>query len=152
MRAPSVSFALLLVVPLVAASVDTASAQDREYINARSSADGEVPPFSGAVRSGETLYLSGTIGRTPDGRIPDTAEEEARLVIENVKSTLEAAGMTMDDLVYVQIFSSDVADYDAFNSVYRTYFQQEFPARAYVGAGTLLFDARFEIQSIAVRR
>ena len=145
--------AVLTVAPILLLTVvGGGAAQDREYINPRSPADGEVPPFSGAVRSGETLYLSGTIGRTPDGRIPDTAEEEARLVIESVRSTLEAAGMTMEDLVYVQIFSSDVDDYDAFNSVYRTYFEQEFPARAFIGAGTLLFDARFEIQSIAVRR
>ena len=58
----------------------------------------------------------------------------------------------MEDLVFVQVFSSDVSDYDAFNSVYRTYFQQDFPARAYIGSGTLLFGARFEIQSIAVAR
>ena len=60
--------------------------------------------------------------------------------------------MTMDDLVSVQIFCSDVAHYDAFNAVYRTYFEGDFPARAFIGAGTLLFDARFEVQGIAVRR
>ena len=124
----------------------------REYINPRTPADGEVPPFSGAVRIGETLYLSGTIGRESDGSIAATAEREAELVLDNVRSTLEDAGMTMDDLVFVQIFSSDVSDYDAFNSVYRTYFEGEFPARAYIGSGTLLFGARFEVQSIAVAR
>jgi len=130
----------------------TVQAQERAYINPRSPSDGDVLPFSGAVRVGETLYLSGTIGREADGSIPDTAEREARLVLDNVKATLEAAGMTMDDLVYVQVYSSDVSDYDAFNQVYRTYFEQEFPARAYLGSGTLLFGARFEVQSIAVRR
>jgi reactive intermediate/imine deaminase len=144
-------FAFAIAVPAFG-SPDRASAQDRVHINPRSPADGEVPPFSGAVRVGETLYLSGTIGRTPDGRIPDTAEEEARLVLNNVRNTLEAAGMTMDDLVFVQVFCSDVRHYDAFNAVYRSYFQQEFPARAFIGSGTLLFDARFEVQSIAVRR
>jgi 2-iminobutanoate/2-iminopropanoate deaminase len=144
------TYATLALSILVGA--ETAHAQDREHITPRSPADGEVSPFSGAVRVGETLYLSGTIGRNPDGSIPDTAEEEARLVLDNVRSTLEAAGMTMDDLVYVQVFCSDVANYDAFNSVYRTYFEEEFPARAFVGVGTLLFDARFEVQSIAVRR
>ncbi len=84
--------------------------------------------------------------------MPSTAEAEARLVLNNMQSTLEAAGMTMDDLVSVQVFCSDVAHYDAFNSVYRTYFTGEFPARAFLGAGTLLFDARFEVQGIAVKR
>jgi len=101
---------------------------------------------------GNTLYLSGTIGLDENRRVPATAEEEARLVLNNVRATLEAAGMTMDDLVSVQVFCSDVGHYDAFNSVYRTYFTREFPARAFLGAGTLLFGARFEVQGIAVRR
>jgi len=58
----------------------------------------------------------------------------------------------MDDIVYVQIFCSDVAHYQAFNAVYRTYFTKEYPARAFIGSGTLLFDARFEVQGIAVKR
>lgn len=144
--------ALTLLVALSATAHEARAQQSREYIASRSPSDGAVPPFSGAVRVGGTLYLSGTIGRTADGEIPATAEEEARLVLENVRGTLEAAGMTMDDLVYVQVFCSDVAHYDAFNSVYRTYFEREFPARAFVGVGTLLFGARFEVQSIAVRR
>lgn len=132
--------------------------QERNYINARSATESGVPPFSGAVqvneyviRGGETLYLSGMLGLV-NGQVPDDPAEEARLVLDSIKATLEQAGMTMDDLVYVQIFCSDVAHYDAFNAVYRTYFTREFPARAFLGAGTLLFDARFEVQSIAVKR
>ena len=84
--------------------------------------------------------------------MPASAAEEARLVLNDVKATLEAAGMSMDDLVSVQVFCSDVAHYDAFNRVYCTYFTKEFPARAFLGAGTLIFGARFEVQGIAVRR
>jgi 2-iminobutanoate/2-iminopropanoate deaminase len=84
--------------------------------------------------------------------VPATAEAEARNVLDNVKGTLADAGMTMDDLVSVQVFSSDVADYAAFNEVYRTYFEKEFPARAFVGAGPLLFGARFEVLGVAVKR
>jgi enamine deaminase RidA (YjgF/YER057c/UK114 family) len=58
----------------------------------------------------------------------------------------------MDDLVSVQIFCSDVSQYDAFNTVYRTFFKQEYPARAFLGSGTLLNNARFEVQAIAVKR
>ena len=126
-------------------------AQDRSYINPRNSGDTDVPPFSGAVQTGDTLYISGMIGLV-NGQVPDSAAEEARVLLDSIQATLEAAGMTMDDLVFVQLFSSDVADYDAFNSVYRTYFTQEYPARAFIGVGTLLFNARFEMQSIAVRR
>ncbi|MGQ0733430.1 MAG: RidA family protein [Acidobacteriota bacterium] len=124
----------------------------RQYFNPRSPSDATQPPFSGAVLAGNTLYLSGTIGRGPDGKVPDTAEAEARLVLNNVQTSLKSAGMTMDDLVTVQVFCSDVAHYDAFNKVYRTYFTKEFPARAFLGSGRLLYDARFEVQGIAVKR
>jgi 2-iminobutanoate/2-iminopropanoate deaminase len=69
-----------------------------------------------------------------------------------MKSTLEAAGMTMDDLVTVQVFAADLADYAGFNTTYRTYFTREFPARAFLGAGSLLNNARFEVVGIAVKR
>jgi 2-iminobutanoate/2-iminopropanoate deaminase len=122
-----------------------------EYVNPRSPADGEVAPFSGAVWVGNTLYLSGMLG-LERGQVPETAEQEATNVLDNVKSTLETAGLTMDDLVVVQVYASDVGDYAAFNGVYRTYFTTEFPARAFLGSGTLLFGARFEVMGIAARR
>lgn len=109
-------------------------------------------PFSDAVWHGDALYLSGHIGLDPKtGRPPSTAEEEARMVLEGVKRTLEAAGLAMDDLLSVQIFCSDVTLFEKFNVVYRTYFQREFPARAFLGSGKLLFDARFEVQGIAAK-
>ena len=111
-----------------------------------------APPFSGAVEVGKTLYLSGDIGVDATNRVPDTAEAEATLLLQNVQRTLKQAGYTMDDLVTVTVYCSDVKHYDAFNAVYRTYFKKEFPARAFIGAGTLLFNARFEMQGIAVRR
>ncbi|MBZ5506822.1 MAG: RidA family protein [Acidobacteriia bacterium] len=107
-------------------------------------------PFSDAVWHGDTLYISGQIGLDPKtGKPPATAEEEAQLVMDNVKRTLESAGLTMDDLLSVQIFCSDVALFEKFNVVYRTFFKGEFPARAFLGSGRLLFDARFEVQGIA---
>ena len=137
----------------VAGSGMTASAQEaRSYVAPRSAADTSVPPYSGAVRVGDTLYLSGNIGVDAGRKVPDTVEGEAAAVLDSIQATLEQAGMTMDDLVYVQVFCSDVAYYDAFNGVYRGYFRKEFPARAFIGAGHLLFGARFEVQGIAVKR
>ena len=151
MRFPT--FAALFSVALVSAvSADLSAQEVRRYINPRSAADSTALPFSGAVLVGNTLYLSGTIGLDENQQVPSTPEAEARLVLNSMQSTLEAAGMTMDDLVSVQVFCSDVAHYAAFNAVYSTYFTREFPARAFIGAGTLLFDARFEVQGIAVKR
>jgi reactive intermediate/imine deaminase len=110
-------------------------------------------PFSDAVLAGDTLYLSGDIGLDPTtGKPPDSPEAEARLVLDSIKATLAAAGMTMDDLVSVTVHSPDVSLWERFNGVYRGYFKKELPARAFVGSGPLLFGARFEVQAIAVRR
>lgn len=126
--------------------------ESRRYIRPSTAAQADPPPFSGAVQIGKTLYLSGDIGLDENQKVPDTAEAEARLLLDSIQATLKEAGFTMDDLVFVQVFCSDVKHYDAFNRVYRTYFKREFPARAFIGAGRLLFDARFEMQGIAVQR
>ena len=129
--------------------VATSAQSSRRYINPRSAANAAnaaQPPFSGAVVVGDTAYLSGVLGSG------DTAEAAATAGLNSLQASLKAAGMTMDDLVTVQIFCPDVANYDAFNKVYRTFFKQEFPARAFLGSGPLLNGAKFEIQGIAVKR
>lgn len=128
-----------------------ASAQERSYINGSNASSPNAAPFSGAVKTGNTLYLSGMLG-LENGQVPADAAQEARNILNAMKETLEEADMDMNDLVYVQIFASDLDDYAAFNEAYREFFTMEFPARAFIGAGSLLFDARFEIQAIAVAR
>jgi 2-iminobutanoate/2-iminopropanoate deaminase len=149
MRSTTVS-ALALIAAL-SNLADDASAQARQYINGRSAAQANATPFSGAVLAGNTLYLSGMLGLS-QGQRPATAAEEARNVLNSIKGTLEQAGMTMDDLVTVQVFAADLGDYADFNAVYRTYFTKEFPARAFVGAGSLLNNARFEVVGVAVKQ
>ena len=109
-------------------------------------------PYSDAVLVGNTLYLAGRIGidqRT--GKPADDLEKEIRLLLDGIKATLKEAGMTMDDLVSVQVFCPDLSLYDKFNEIYRTYFTKEFPARAFIGSGPLLRGGHFEMQGIAVR-
>lgn len=127
-------------------------AQERTYINPNHPSQKGVSPFSGAVLTGDTLYISGTLGLDENRQVPADPAVEARNVINGIKGQLEDAGMTMDDLTYVQIFCSDLSLYQTFNDVYRTFFTEEFPARAFIGAGSLLFGAHFEIQAIAVKR
>ena len=107
-------------------------------------------PLSDAVLAGDTLYLSGRLG-LEGGEVPDTPEQEARNILDGLQDVLSEASMTMDDLVQVQVFCSDVSFYSAFNEVYATYFNDAPPARAFIGSGDLLFDARFEVMGIAVR-
>ena len=108
-------------------------------------------PFSSGVLAGDTLYIAGTTGVDPGTKGPISAEEEARRVMDSVKQVVEQAGMTMDDIVSLQVFCTDLANYDTFNGVYQTYFHGDYPARAFVGAAKLLFGARYEVMGIAVR-
>jgi 2-iminobutanoate/2-iminopropanoate deaminase len=109
-------------------------------------------PFSDGVMVGNTLYLAGRLGVDPKtNQVPSDPEQEARLMIDGFKAVLAEAGMTMDDLVSVQIFCSDISLYDKFNGVYRSYFKKDFPARAFLGSGPLLRGAHFEMQAIAVK-
>jgi len=154
MTIPRTLMVLLAIAALAAfaTSASTGKFPDRRHIEPRAAADATALPFSGAVLVGDTLYLSGDIGLEPGNKVPKEAAAEARLLMESFEKRLAAAGMTMDDLVYVTVYSSDVSDYAVFNAEYRKHFRREFPARAYIGAGKLLFGARWEMQGVAVRR
>ena len=118
----------------------------------KSEVAGSDLPFSDAVLTGNTLYISGKGGVIPGTRtVPDDPQEEAQLLMEDFKATLARADMTMDDLVSVTIYCPDLSLYADFNAVYRQYFDGDFPPRAFVGSGPLLFGLRFEMQGIAVK-
>lgn len=147
------NLATLCVLAFTMLATVTVHAQEaRTYIDVRSDADGNVPPYSGAVLVGDTLYLAGALGTDDNLEVPEDPADEARNVMNAIERNVEAAGMTMDDLVSIQVFCTDLNLYQAFNDVYRTYFAQEYPARAFIGVGSLLFDARFEVQGIAIKR
>ena len=109
-------------------------------------------PFSDAVWASSTLYLSGQLGLEPGTQhVPADVKLEIRIMLDNLKATLAAAGLEMKHLVFVQVFCSDVSLFAQFNEIYREYFDGNFPARAFLGSGKLLFDAHFEIQGIATK-
>ena len=110
-------------------------------------------PFSDALISGDTIYISGRIGFKPGTtQVPEDPVEEARFMLDGVRSVLRESGSDMSDLVYVQIFCSDVSLFETFNQVYRQYFSGDLPARAFIGSGRLLFGARFEFIGIAAKQ
>src|SRR5438552_2697273 len=139
---------LLLLVFCVAAA-----AEDRKHIVKPRASDMKALPFSDGVLVGNTLYIAGHIGLdTKTGMPPASVEEEAHLVMEGVKQTVELAGLTMDDVVSIQVFCTDLKFYDTFNGVYKTYFHGDYPARAFLGAANLLRGGRYEVMGIAVKR
>lgn len=147
-------FSVVLTIVMFVTSTLCLAQNDRKYIVLKRGSDAAAKaPFSEAVLVGDTLYVAGHIGIDPATGKPGAApEDEARLVMDAVKRTVEAAGLTMEDLVSVQVYCSDVSFYSAFNGVYRTYFHGNFPARAFLGSGKLLFDARYEVMGIAVKK
>ncbi len=126
------------------------AAQNRTYINLPNREAGL--PFSDGVLIGNTLYISGRIGIDPvTGLAPDSVDAEINLLFDSFQAILGQAGMTMDDLVWVQVYSPDVSLWDRFNAAYVKHFSREFPARAFLGSGPLLRNGRFEMLGVAVK-
>lgn len=110
-------------------------------------------PFNDAILAGDTLYLSGRIGIDPvTGKVPDDVDAELKLLFDGFEAVLHEAGMAMDDLVQLQIFSPALDLWPRFNAAYVKRFSRDLPARAYIGSGPLLLNGRFEMMGIAVKR
>lgn len=111
-------------------------------------------PYSPGILVGDTLYLSGQLGRDPATAtlVPGGIEAETRQALTNLREVLRAAGMDYGDVVSVTAFIADFADFPKFNDVYREVFASDPPARATVQVAGLNLGARVEIQMIAVRR
>ena len=113
----------------------------RRYVNlpGRSS----TLPFSDGVLVGDTFYLSGRIGIDPvTGQAPTDVDAEIKLLLDGVQAVLTEAGMNMDDLVSVQIFSPDLSLWEPFNAAYVKRFGRDLPARAFIGSALLLGQVR----------
>lgn len=116
------------------------------------SATGPRPdgPYSPGLWAQDYFYVSGLGPRDADGRIAPGFEAQARQVMENVKKTVEAAGLTMEHLVYTHVYLRDMANYDALNQIYRGYFSKP-PARAVLGIAGLRDGALIDMKAVAVR-
>jgi 2-iminobutanoate/2-iminopropanoate deaminase len=144
----ALAIALLGVFALSSHAADT----ERSYVAAPKAADRPAPPFSEAVMVGETLYVAGHIGiDSATSRVPANVDNEIRLVLDDVMQTLGKAGFKTDDLVSVTVYCTDLELFDKFNTIYRTYFHGQFPARAFIGVNKLLAGAHFEVAGIAVK-
>ncbi|MCU0983725.1 MAG: RidA family protein [Acetobacteraceae bacterium] len=135
--------ALLLTAP--------AAAQNR--VVSTPNAPAAIGPYSQAIMAGNTLYLAGQIAIDPATNQvkAGTIEEETKLVLDNLKAVVEAAGMTMANIVSTTVFMADLNEFPRMNAVYATYFPANPPARATVQVARLPRDVKVEIAAIAVR-
>jgi reactive intermediate/imine deaminase len=109
-----------------------------------------VGPYTPGVFAGDYLYISGQGAKAADGSLPPTFEGQVRQTLENLKAVVEAAGLTMEHIVYTQVYLEDMANFAEMNRVYRTYFSKAPPARATLGVAKLP-GTPVEINAVAVR-
>ncbi|CAG2157771.1 RidA family protein [Cupriavidus numazuensis] len=109
-------------------------------------------PFSEAVRIGNVVYLSGQMGIVPGSTrlVPGGIREEAKQALMNIRSTLEAHGLTMRDVAKCTIMLADISEWQVFNEVYKGFFEPPYPVRSALGANGLALGARVEIECLAV--
>jgi 2-iminobutanoate/2-iminopropanoate deaminase len=109
-------------------------------------------PYSPGILVGNTLYISGQLGRDPvtSQLVPGGIEAETRQAMANVLKVLQAAGMDFRNVVSVNVFIASFSEFPAFNETYRRYFPIDPPARA-TAQSALNLNARVEIQMIAVK-
>ena len=115
--------------------------------------NGQRLPFSSAVRAGDTVYLSGALGITPDGKLGEGLGAQARLAMDNLGMALKSAGLGWGDVAKCTVMLDDMKDWPAFNQVYVTYFPDgKFPARSAFGTDGLALGALLEVECIAYAR
>jgi 2-iminobutanoate/2-iminopropanoate deaminase len=111
-----------------------------------------IGPYSHAVRAGETLYISGQVGKKATGEMmTQDIQTETKQVMENIKSILSEAGMTLAQVVKTTIFMKDMNDFGKMNEIYGSFFTGDFPARETVQVSRLPLDVNVEISVIAVK-
>lgn len=109
-------------------------------------------PFSEAVRVGNTIYLSGQLGIVPGTLmlVKSGIEAEAKQTMQNINTILKANNLSMSNIVKCTVMLADIAEWPAFNKVYKTFFTSPYPARSAFATSGLALGARVEVECIAV--
>ena len=114
-------------------------------------APGAIGPYSQAVRVGGFVYTSGQLPLDPaTGTFPEGGiEAQTRQSLTNIHAILEAAGLSMKNVIKTTVFLADIGDFAAMNAVYAEFFEAPFPARSAVAVKTLPKNALVEIEVVA---
>ena len=140
---------LITMMSLMLSESMLADKQDVEYYNSSNILAADLP-FSEMVRVGNILYLSGQIGAIP-GTLklaPGGIKGQAKQTMENIKSTLESHGYSMDNLVKCTVMLADISEWATFNEVYKSFFKKPYPARSAFGANGLGMGSALEVECI----
>ena len=111
-----------------------------------------IGPYSQAVRAGGLVFASGQLPLNREGKIVEGGiEEQTVQALENLKVVIEAAGLTLAEVVRTTVYLQDLKDFGSFNEVYARYFPENPPARACVEVAALPRDARVEVAATAAK-
>jgi 2-iminobutanoate/2-iminopropanoate deaminase len=117
-----------------------------------SGAPGAIGPYSQAIDTGSLVFCAGQIGReAQSGDLPEGIEAQTEQAMKNLAAVLDAAGLSWADVVKTTCFLADIADFDAFNGVYKTFISDPAPARSTFAVKELPRGARVEVEAIAAR-
>ncbi|UNK57504.1 RidA family protein [Pseudoxanthomonas daejeonensis] len=142
----------MLALAPVAPAADAEPRARVEFLNSGKVMPASLP-FSEAVRVDDSLYLSGQIGIEPGTMklVPGGLEAETRQTLDNIRTTLEAHGFAMGDLVKCTVMLADMSGWNSFNTIYRGYFSGgRYPARSALGTSGLALGAKVELECMAV--
>jgi 2-iminobutanoate/2-iminopropanoate deaminase len=138
-----------IVAQKIVAQASAAREQARAVVPAASAAQANRF-YSPGVDAGDYLYISGQGSRRPDGGSPASFEAQIRQALDNVKAIVESAGLTMEHVVYTQVYLQDISQYAEMNKVFGEYFAKTPPARAVLGVAGIP-DPPVQISAVAVR-
>ena len=111
-----------------------------------------IGPYSQGIDTGSLVFVAGQIGReAQSGDLAEGVEAQTREAMKNIAAILDAAGLTWADVVKTTCFLADIADFDAFNGVYKTFVSDSPPARSTFAVKDLPRGARVEVEAVAAR-
>lgn len=139
----------LLIASLILTMNITASPQRKVIVPVNGAKP--VGPYSPGVLAGDYLYLSGQGVRDASGNVPEGLTAQTRQCLENVRAIVEAAGLTMQHIVHMQLYLERVSDLPEVDRIYATYFPAAPPARVVIGTAKMPTDTPVEMTAVAVR-
>ncbi len=143
---------IALVIFLIAMAFAFADKTPGREIILTKNAPAPIGPYSQAIKVGNTLYVAGQVGFTPEGKLDSTSiETEVTQALNNIKAIVEAAGMSMQQVVKSTLYVKDLKNFSKINEIYATYFPNDPPARETIGVAALPKGAHFEISVVAVK-
>ena len=134
---------LIVFLPLLA------SAADRRVVTPANGAK-PVGPYSSGIVAGGYLYASGQGARDQSGKMTEGIDAQTRQTLSYIRGIMEAGGLTMEHIVYSQVYLTDMAQYDGMDKVWREVFPSNAPARAVLGAKRMPTETPVEINAVAV--